>query len=214
MQQQDTHAQVWAQIPWLVNGRASPAQREQAEQHLQNCPDCQEELDRQQALAQALNEMPGGLTSDVDKGWIALSERLPPRTPKPQAAESSGVSRRWVRWLGGLVAIEALAVAALAVVIIKPTFHRGPDEGFITLSSPSAVSKAVRWRVLPDPTQSLAQWQANLVEHQVQVVGSPSSAGVWNLGWAGPQDPDVEAVAQALRASPGVRFVEVMPNAQ
>ena len=214
MQQQDTHAQVWAQIPWLVNGRASPAQREQAEQHLQSCPDCQAELDRQQALAHALSATPSRLSVDVDKGWMALSARLPAQTVKPQASENAGVSRRWVRWLGSLVAIEALAVAALAVVIIKPTVHRGPDEGFVTLSSPSAVSNSVRWRVLPDPTQSLAQWQANLAAHQLQVVGSPSSAGVWNLGWAGPQAPDVEAVAQALRASPGVRFVEVMPHVQ
>jgi hypothetical protein len=214
MQQQDTHAQVWAQIPWLVNGRATPAQRHQAEQHLLSCTDCQAELSRQQVLAEALNEMPGGLKGDVDKGWAVLSQRLPPQASKPRSEESSGTSRRWVRWLGGLVAVEALAVAALALVIIKPTFQRAPDEGFTTLSTPSALSSEVRWRVLPDPAQSLAQWQANLVTHQVQVLGGPSSAGVWSLGWAGAQAPDVEAVAQALRTSPGVRFVEVMPHVQ
>lgn len=214
MQHQDTHAQVWAQIPWLVNGRASPVQRREAEQHLQDCPDCQEELSRQRALAQALNEMPGGISGDVDKGWATLSQRLPPQTAKPRVAEAPGVSRRWVRWLGGLVAVEALAVAALALVIIKPGFNRAPEEGFTTLSSSRALSPDVRWRVLPDPTQSLSQWQANLAKHQVQVLAGPSSAGVWSLGWAGTQAPDTEAVAQALRASPGVRFVEVIPHAQ
>ena len=213
MQHQDTHAQVWAQIPWLVNGRANAAERQQAEQHLQSCVDCQQELTRQHALAQALQDAPSALVGDADRGWAALSRRLPAQTPSASPSTAHGPSRRLVRWLGGLVALEAVAVAALALVIIKPSFNRAPDDSFATLSAPSTLSPEVRWRVLPDPTQSLAQWQAQLAANQLQVVGGPSSAGVWSLAWAGAQPPDAEAVAQALRTSPGVRFVEVMSRA-
>lgn len=215
MQQQDTHAQVWAQLPWLVNGTASHTQRQQAEHHLQGCADCQQELSRQHALAQALNAAPCGLVGDADKGWAQLAQRLPvPQPPRARSSWASGSSRRLSRWLGGLVAIEAVAVAALAMVILRPAVLSPPEDSFATLSSPGTIASGVRWRVLPDPTQPLSQWQSSLAAHQLQVLGGPSSAGVWSLGWMGTQPPDVEAVAQSLRARPGVRFVEVIPHAQ
>jgi anti-sigma factor RsiW len=43
----DAHARTWALIPWLVNGRADPAQRAAAEAHLAQCADCRAELQAQ-----------------------------------------------------------------------------------------------------------------------------------------------------------------------
>ncbi len=97
MQHQDTHAQVWAQIPWLVNGSASAAQRQQADLHLRSCADCQQELIRQQALAQALNELPSALLGNVDKGWAALSERLPAAIQEAKSATAIAPSGRLLR---------------------------------------------------------------------------------------------------------------------
>ena len=62
------HRQTWNLIPWVVNGSATPAERQIAETHLAECVDCRDELAFQSLLhagmamdARALND--GGLAA-------------------------------------------------------------------------------------------------------------------------------------------------------
>ena len=37
----DTHAEAWALLPWLANGRVQASDREWLEAHLAECEDCE-----------------------------------------------------------------------------------------------------------------------------------------------------------------------------
>ena len=50
------HEEVWLLLPWLANGRLSPAERELAQEHVQRCSECQRELALQQLMCDAFTE--------------------------------------------------------------------------------------------------------------------------------------------------------------
>ena len=50
------HEQVWLLLPWLANGRLSPAEREMAQEHVRRCNDCERELALQQLMCNAFTE--------------------------------------------------------------------------------------------------------------------------------------------------------------
>ena len=47
----DTHAEAWAMLPWLANGRLEASDREWVEAHVAQCADCRAELDAQRKIA-------------------------------------------------------------------------------------------------------------------------------------------------------------------
>ncbi len=73
--QHSPHQAVWALLPWLANGTATPAQRQTAEAHLQGCADCRAELARETALAQHLAAAPT-VAPPLEAGLARLMQRL------------------------------------------------------------------------------------------------------------------------------------------
>jgi hypothetical protein len=53
MDEQRRHKEVWLLLPWLANGRISPAERATAEAHVGQCTACQQELEVQQRMCKA-----------------------------------------------------------------------------------------------------------------------------------------------------------------
>ena len=51
----DTHAEAWALLPWLANGRIAPEDREWVEAHVQGCAECRAELAAQRMVASQVN---------------------------------------------------------------------------------------------------------------------------------------------------------------
>ena len=51
----DTHAEAWALLPWLANGRIQAADREWVEAHVQGCAECRAELAAQRLVASEVN---------------------------------------------------------------------------------------------------------------------------------------------------------------
>ena len=49
----DTHAEAWALLPWLANGRIQASDREWVEAHVQGCAECRAELAAQRMVATA-----------------------------------------------------------------------------------------------------------------------------------------------------------------
>jgi hypothetical protein len=52
------HEQAFELLPWLVNGRLEPPERDAVEAHLRSCLPCRRELKEQQRLRTALREHP------------------------------------------------------------------------------------------------------------------------------------------------------------
>ena len=51
----DTHAEAWALLPWLANGRIQASDREWVEAHLAQCAECRGELVAQRKVASEMN---------------------------------------------------------------------------------------------------------------------------------------------------------------
>jgi hypothetical protein len=56
LDERSPHEEVWLMLPWLANGRLSPAERELAQEHVQRCSECQRELALQQLMCDAFTE--------------------------------------------------------------------------------------------------------------------------------------------------------------
>jgi Putative zinc-finger len=50
------HEDAWLLLPWLANGRLTPAERERVEDHIQDCAECEQELALQRRLCGAFAE--------------------------------------------------------------------------------------------------------------------------------------------------------------
>jgi len=75
----DTHAEAWALLPWLANGRVAPEDREWLEAHVQVCAECRAELASQRLVASHVN-------------------REEPATPQPAASEEQrSFNKLWAR---------------------------------------------------------------------------------------------------------------------
>jgi anti-sigma factor RsiW len=64
----DTHAEAWALLPWLANGRLGAEDREWVEAHVAGCAECRAELASQRLVASRMSadlEQPVG--DDVEQ---------------------------------------------------------------------------------------------------------------------------------------------------
>ena len=202
------HLPVWEAIPWIVNGRATPAQERLVAAHVAQCEDCRNELELQRRLQAALGAEPGALGEDpehaeVEAGLRRLLVRLDdaPEQPQPRPA-SAAPGRRLTLALVAAVVVQAVGLGVLGL-------RQAPADtaDYQTLSDTQPARGTLR--VLPDTAMTLAEWQAMLQALGLQVVQGPNAAGAYALAPApdAPARASAEAVAR-LRATPGIRMAE------
>jgi hypothetical protein len=89
---------------------------------------------------------------------------------------------------------------------------RGPTLGvtvYQTLGADAAIPRHATIRAVLDPALSLGDLQAMLAELRLQIVGGPSSAGVFSLApEAGAASVTTAQTVSMLRSRAGVRFAE------
>jgi len=207
------HRRAWDAIPWIVNGRASAAERCAVEAHLRACDDCREELERQRRLQAALAGTPGP-APDVQAGLARLWTRLDDagrESAWAATAAAPALRRRagagalvWA--LVGAVTLEAVGIAILAA-------DRHGDAPFRTLTQPAAIAPRATLRLVPAPSMTMAELQQVLAQQRLQIVAGPNEAGAYALAPLA-QPPSTESQLSRLRALPGVRFVEAIPAAE
>ncbi|SDX06301.1 Putative zinc-finger [Collimonas sp. OK242] len=69
------HEKVLELLPWVINGRASVAERSMVEMHLRECADCRTEYQFQSALFAEMSNGPV-LEPDAARGLERLWERI------------------------------------------------------------------------------------------------------------------------------------------
>lgn len=200
---QRVHLRVWDLLPWIVNGTASESARRDVDAHVSDCVHCREELVRQQRVHAAMNA-DTEVALPIERGLERLLERVD--VHEQQAARygrASGMGRsRWAWVACGLAAMVLLEAGGL--VGLSTSSH---DSTYHTLSSPDAGLPQAAIRLVVDPSMTASQLQALLVPLHLQIVAGPNEDGVYSLGVLG-RGHDIEKDTAALRAAPGVRFVE------
>lgn len=201
------HAEVWAVLPWLANGRATPEQQALADAHLPHCADCRAELDRERRLAAAF-AAPVPATPDAEAGLQRLMQRLD-FADEPLPAPPPRPPRRLHAWAAALATVGVLELVLLGA--LAGGWRPGGDAPYQTLSRPAPhADGGPRWRVVFDDRLALHDLHTLLREQGLTVEAGPSEAGVYTLASTAPE-ADADARAARLRALPQVRFAEALP---
>ncbi len=209
--QDRTHLLTQEALPWIVNGRASDAQRAEVEKHLTQCADCREELQMQQQV-QAAMALPSPRAPDEQAGLDKLLERieLDALCDQPLPRPTVHARRRVGRVTYALATFAILQAVALAFM-----GHRLSEQdpsAFQTLSSPpapgtAAVGQPGAIRVVPDGRITLADWKALLDSLNLQVVSGPNAMGAYAVSAKDARHSNAQAL-QRLRSTPGMQMVE------
>lgn len=202
---QRTHLRVWDLLPWVVNGTASESVRSEVEAHLRECTHCREEFVRQERVHSAMNstqEVELSVERGLDRLLLELDahEQTGARVPQREG----GARGRWAWVACGLAAMVLLEAGGL--VALGTSADRG-SPSYRTLSSGDAGLPLASIRLVIDPSMTAGKLQSLLVPLKLQIVGGPNEDGVYSLGAIG-SGHDIEKDVEALRAAPGVRFVE------
>jgi anti-sigma factor RsiW len=173
----DPHAQVQRLLPWYVNGSLEGEELAQVEAHLPGCPECQQELKTEQALARQVRTLP----SDVERGWAALKARIDGSGPAPRRTPGRPLLGRRIP-MGWAMAAQAASLAVLVPMLIFAFTREQPL--YRTLgSAPTAASGNVVVIFKPDSSEQTLR--TILMQNRARIVDGPTSTDAYVLHVAG-----------------------------
>ena len=208
----DTHAEAWALLPWLANGRIAPEDREWVETHVQGCAECRAELTAQRMIATQVQRdagSPAPAASDEQRSFNKLWARIEaaesattPAATMSSAASSSRYSRT-VRWLVAAVVVQAIGLGAFGLAM------RGPD--FVTVSSVEPRLDAPAVRLVFAPGASMSKVNTLLTHQGLSIVSGPGASGNFTAilsADAVASGASAESVAAVISKDPNVSFAQ------
>ncbi len=179
----DTHAEAWALLPWLANGRIQPADREWVEAHLQGCAECRAEFAAQRLVvsqvARDAAAAPQSADSDEQRSFNKLWARIEaaesasaPITGTGSATMPAPRASRTVRWLAAAVVVQAIGLGVLGV-----TLNNGNRDDYGTVAKVEPRLNAPAVRIVFAPETSVATVNTLLTHQGLSIVGGPGTAG-------------------------------------
>ena len=210
----DTHAEAWALLPWLANGRIQPADREWVEAHLQGCAECRAELAAQRLVAsQVAREeasVPQSVGSDEQRSFNKLWARIEaaeaaslPITGTGSATMPAPRASRTVRWLAAAVVVQAIGLGVLGLALNTSRGNPG-DYGTVTNVEPRLNAPAVR--IVFAPEASMATVNTLLTHQELSIVEGPGTAGNFTA------ELSVDAVASGATSDSVAAVLAKDPN--
>ncbi len=211
----DTHAEAWALLPWLANGRLDTADREWVEAHAQSCAECRTELAAQKRVATQMQrdaaEAPASAANDEQRSFNKLWSRIEAsEAAAPVTNANPGAGRRappMVRWLAAAVVVQAIGLGVLGFGAM-----RSPE--FVTVTKEEARpnrSRAPAVRIVFSPAASIETINT-LLEHQgLQIVDGPGTQGNFTAilsADAVASGASAESVAGVMSKDPNVSFAQ------
>lgn len=215
------HGECWNLLPWIANESAAAKEVARVEEHLRGCRECQEELDFQRQLRDAIRSEEAvvlapqtslqKLMQRIDTVADMDDEEHEAAAPAEVVALPRREPVRWSRWLGIAAAVQGIAITGLLAAL----WSQSPE----TLTAPrytglSESGKAMTHRPVIRVvfTGNVALDDMNRVVRAVdaQIVAGPTEAGVYTLGFAAgsADEPGINKVLEQLRADSRVRFAE------
>ena len=215
----DTHAEAWALLPWLANGRIAAADREWVDAHVQTCAECRAELAAQRMIATQLrDEAATTPASDeqrsFDKLWARIEASESATVPAAGTGGGGGFrASRPVRWLAAAVIVQAVGLGVLGFGALSG--NDGADDRFVTVTreDPRAATRidAPTVRVVFAPQASIETINTLLAHQGLEIVGGPGTQGNYTAALtadAVASGASAQSVASVMSKDPNVSFAE------
>ncbi len=220
----DTHAEAWALLPWLANGRIGLPDREWVEAHVQSCAECRAELASQRGLAARMNRV-GAVPSPAaaeeeqqsfEKLWarIEASETASQRHGGANSTASGARGSRTVRWLAAAVVIQAIGLGVLGLAALRGAQlvdGIADAKGYTTVAAVEPARIAPTLRIVFAPEAPVGTINTLLAHQGLTIVGGPGKSG----NYTAELSPDAvasgasaESVAAVIAKDPNVDFAQ------
>jgi len=212
----DTHAEAWALLPWLANGRLPATDREWVEAHVAQCAECREELEGQRKVATQINRerspdaagTPGTSGTEeqrsFNKLWARIEASEGAAPPASEIAGGSSSRSRTVRWLAAAVVVQGFGLALFGFNALQANSSAG---GFTTVSDvPAQRLNAPAVRVVFAPEASMASINTLLTHQGLSIVAGPGTSGNFTAVLS------VDAVASGASADSVAAVISKDPN--
>jgi anti-sigma factor RsiW len=167
-------------LPWLANGTLQGAERDAVQRHVDECAECQTELNLLLNLRTTLQSE--GLPEGGGELGLQRLLRQVGRAPKPAS--------RW--WLPAALA-ASLVIGVQTVMLLQ----RAPDESlYAPMSGPATGEGQLQVEFMPDAREE--DLRELLRTSGVRIVDGPSAVGIYRLA----VEPGIEPgkVVRSLRA--------------
>jgi len=215
----DTHAEAWALLPWLANGRIPASDREWVEAHVAACAECRAEVAAQRMMSTAMNRdgaSPESAGTDEQRSFnrlwarIEASESASPASVATGTVQQSSRSSRTVRWLAAAVIVQGFGLALFAF----NTLRTSPQSGeIVTVASVSPQTRlnAPAVRIVFAPGASITTINTLLAHQGLSIVSGPGTAGNFTAELSADavaSGASADSVAAVISKDPNVSFAQ------
>lgn len=219
------HGECWNLLPWIANESAAAKDVARVEAHLRECRECQEELDFQRQVRNAIRSEEAvvlapqtslqKLMQRIDT--VADIDDEPQAPPAEVLATPRREPVRWSRWLPIAAAVQGIVITALLGALWMQSSDTLTDARYTMLLTPEKpVAQGQVIRVVFTGDVALDEMNRVLRSIDAQIIAGPSRADVYTLGLAaGRDDPTrVDQALAQLRADSHVRFAELVVTSE
>lgn len=212
------HGECWNLLPWIANESAAAKDLARVEEHLRGCRECQEELEFQRQLREAIRSEEA-IVLAPQTSLHKLMQRIDSAADMDDEHEVAPaaepvVARReptHLRWLPIAAAVQGIAIAGLLGALWLQSRDDLTAGRYSVLTTPTAaVAGGPVIRVVFGGNVALDDMNRVLRSIDAQIIAGPSEAGVYTLGLtSGTADKSgVEKAIAQLRADGRVMFAE------
>jgi anti-sigma factor RsiW len=211
----DTHAEAWALLPWLANGRLEAGDREWVDAHMTGCAECRAELAAQRKVAMEMARAGAAPASandeqkSFDKLWARIDAvESSPVTPANESTAARRPASRTVRWLAAAVVVQAIGLGVLGF-----SAGRGstPAGDYVTVADVQPRVDAPAVRVVFAPQASIENINTLLTHQGLTLVAGPGIQGNFTAvlsADAVASGASADSVARVISKDPNVSFAQ------
>jgi hypothetical protein len=212
------HGECWNLLPWIANESAAAKDVARVEVHLRDCRECQQELEFQRELRNAIRAEDAVVLAP-QTSLQKLMQRIdtvediddePEATPASVVAMPSRKPALWSRWLPIAAAVQGIVITGLLGAMWMQSSDTLTAPRYITRSaSDKAITYRPVIRVVFTGNVSLDDMNRVLRSVDAQIIAGPSEAGVYTLGAARfAKESSVDKALDQLRADGHIVFAE------
>jgi len=212
----DTHAEAWALLPWLANGRIAADDREWVEAHVAGCAECRAELASQRLVATQMSRADESSSANEEqksfnKLWARIEAAESATMPATGTQGLTGGSRasRTVRWLAAAVVVQAVGLGVLGFSSLRDGAASKDD--IVTVSDVQPRLNAPAVRIVFAPQASIDTINTLLTHQGLSIVSGPGDRGNFTAQLSADavaSGASAESVAQVISKDPNVSFAQ------
>lgn len=208
------HGECWNLLPWIANESAAAKDVARVEAHLRECRECQDELQFQRELRNAIRSEEAVVLApqtslqklmqriDTVEDIDEEHEAVPP-------AQIVAPRRQPMRWLQIAAAVQGIVITGLLAAMWMQSSDTLTAPRYTTQSASGSMTQRPVIRVVFAGEVSLDDMNRVLRSVDAQIIAGPSEAGVYTLGAARFADESgIDKALAQLRADNHVRFAE------